>query len=73
MRGNINEVVEVAFNGEIKSPPSVDPGLPDASGLIISFGIQRRMSQIAEKMAKLFAKLALNPLRSLLERTSEPF
>ena len=72
MRGNINEVVEVAFNSEIKSPPSIDPGLPDASGLIISFGIQRRMAQIAEKVAELFAKFALNPLRGLLEGTSEP-
>ena len=36
---NINEVVKVAFNGKIKPPASIHPGLPDATGLIIFFGV----------------------------------
>jgi len=36
---NINEVLRVAFNGKIKPPAPIHPGLPDTTGLIIFFGV----------------------------------
>ena len=43
MGNHIKEGIEVTFDGKIKPPTSVDSGLPDAAGLIIFFGVQRRM------------------------------
>ena len=40
------EAVEVAFDAEIKSPPPVDPGLPDIAGLIVFFGMKGRVAEI---------------------------
>ena len=70
---NINEVIKVTFNGKIKSPPSIDPGLPNTPGLIVFFGVQRRMMEIAQELAELLAKLALNPVGGFLEGASEAF
>lgn len=43
------EAVEVAFDGEIEAPPPVDPGLPDASGLIVLLGPEGGVAEVLKE------------------------
>jgi hypothetical protein len=65
MRHDINEVVGVAYDTEIKTPPTIDSGLPDVLGLVVLLGSQGWVAEIAEEMTELFSKLPLYPFRSL--------
>ena len=71
MGDEVNQAVKIVFNGEIKPPPSIDPGLPDTAGLIVFLGPKGRMAQVAEEMAKLFPELTLNSFRRLAKGTGE--
>ena len=58
------EAVEVAFDGEIKTPPSVDPGLPDIVGLIVLFRMKRRVAEILKQEGDAAVNRPLNSWRS---------
>ena len=38
MGHHILEDISVPFNAKVKTPPSVDTGLPDVAGLVVFFG-----------------------------------
>ena len=58
------EAVEVAFDGEIKAPPPIDPGLPDATGLVVLLGTQRGVAQVLEQEGDAAVHGPLDPRRS---------
>ena len=64
---DVSEVVEVAFDAKIKTPVVVHPCLPDVLGLIIFLDTERRMTEVPQEIAKLFAKLPLHALGCCLK------
>jgi len=47
MRHDVNEFVGIGFDGEVKTPPAVDPCLPDSSSLIVLLGSERWVTEIS--------------------------
>lgn len=64
MREEGEEAVEVAFDGEIQAPPPVNPGLPDALGLVVLLGAQGGVAEILEQEADAAIHRLLDPRRS---------
>ena len=54
------EDVGVPFDGEIETPGSIDPGLPQARGLVVFLGAQRRMLKIVGEEPLLLVECALH-------------
>lgn len=71
MEDDINEAVEITLKTKIKTPPAIDPGLPDIVGVIVLFGPKGRVAQVSEQVAELFAEFTLNPVRGLPKRVRE--
>jgi hypothetical protein len=71
MRHDVNEVVGIAFYGEIETPASVDPGLPDSSSLIIFLGSERWVTEIGNQEGNLFVKSPLDTGWSLVIASAE--
>lgn len=49
-------MVGITLNGEIKPPPSIDPCLPDTSGLIIFLSAEGGVPEILEEKRELSLK-----------------
>ena len=64
MRHDVYQVVEVTLNHEIKTPASINPGLPDIPCLIIFFCLQRGMTEVIEKKDYLSVKSLLDAVGS---------
>lgn len=45
VRGDVNQLVDVAANLKIETPSLIDPRLPDAVGLVVFLGAQGRMAE----------------------------
>ena len=54
------EDVGVPFDGEIETPGSIDPGLPQARGLVVLLGVQRRMLKVVGEEPLLLVECALH-------------
>ncbi len=64
MRDDGVEDVGVAFDGEIKTPGSIDLGLPQPRGLVVFLGVQRRMLKVVHEKPLLFIERMLHVRRS---------
>jgi hypothetical protein len=60
VRHDVEQVVAVFLDQEIKAPTTIDPTLPNASCLVVLFGSERRMAKILSQQDELFIALTLN-------------
>jgi hypothetical protein len=70
VRHDVNEVVGIAFYGEVETPASVDPGLPVSSSLIVFLGLKGWVTEISNQKGNLFVKGPLDTDRSLVIATA---
>jgi len=66
MRNDVVEMVGVSLNGEIKTPPLCDSGLPDVTCLIVLLGLERGVAEILKQKLEASLKCALDMGRSAL-------
>lgn len=71
MRHDVNEVVDIAFYGEVETPASVNPGLPDSSSLIVFLDLKGWVTEISNQEGNLFVKGFLDTGWSLVIATAE--
>ena len=55
------ETVEIAFDGEINAPPPVDPGLPDAAGLVVFLRVKGGAAEILNQEGDAAVNCPLEP------------
>jgi hypothetical protein len=60
------EVIRVPLNGEVEPPASIDPGLPDATSLVILLGSKRGMEEILEEACRASIERPLDLRRGAL-------
>ncbi len=73
MRHDIDEVVDVALNLEVKSPPFIHPGLPDVPGLIVFFGPQGGVTKVLDQKGDAPVKRSPDLWRGALVASTEAF
>jgi hypothetical protein len=67
------EVERISSNLEIKTPPSIYPGLPNSFLFIPYLGMQGGVPKIPQQKTRLFLKSPLNLLRSLIVQLTKLF
>jgi len=65
------ELVSITLYREIKAPPPVHPGLPDATGLVVLLGTEGRVAKIANQKGDSSVKSPLNMRRSAFIASTE--
>ena len=62
MRHDIDEVVGIAVDAKIETPPAIHARLPDIIGFIVFLGTQRRMAEVVDEQGD-------PPIKGLLNLT----
>jgi hypothetical protein len=60
MRSDLVETALISLDAEVEAPVAVYAGLPDAQGLMVLFGAQRRMVEVLQEETNLFEKGSLH-------------
>ena len=50
VRHDVNEVIDIIHNAEIKTPPTIHPGLPDVFGLVVLV-VEKQLMAVAAAAA----------------------
>lgn len=56
---DVEETVGVALDAKIEAPIVVDASLPNVAGLVVLLGVERRVSEVAQKMRELLSEALL--------------
>ncbi len=71
MGDNTEEVARIALDGEIESPASIHPGLPNSTRLVIFLGAEGRVPEVANQEGGSSVEGALNVRRGALIASAE--
>ena len=70
---NVDEMVGITLDAEVKPPATIYTSLPDVACFVVLLGVKGSVSKVSQEVTKLLAKIAHDPVRGIAKRSGEPF